>query len=374
MIAWIRRTQKKPQSIARWILIGAGLFLLAALVGCNLPVSSQTGAVLPGGVVFVTVGPSGLTTPTPLQPLPITPTPLQPLPLTPQPETPTQAPTETSLPTPTPTEALPTVVVPPTMATFTAPEDVFHVLLLGSDQRPGDYGFRTDSMLLVSVFGGKTEKVTLLSFPRDLYVYLPGWDMQRINTAMGYGGWDLLSSTFQYNFGIIPDRYVMVNFQSFMAIIDSLDGIEVQVAKTLTDHRDQYGEYTVEAGSVWMDGETALWYVRSRHSSSDFDRTRRQQEVLLALFNRLVSLDALARLPELHEQYKQSVTTNLTLGDMLGYLGLAAKVADDPSGRISRYAISGQHVYSYLVPDTNAQVLLPNWDAVREVLRQSQTP
>ncbi|NIR66240.1 MAG: LytR family transcriptional regulator, partial [candidate division Zixibacteria bacterium] len=72
--------------------------------------------------------------------------------------------------------------------------------------------------------------------------------------------------------------------------IDSLGGIDVEAQYTLTDHRDGYGTFTVYAGTTHMDGDTALWYVRSRKTSSDFDRARRQQEVLKAIFLRLLSL------------------------------------------------------------------------------------
>lgn len=106
--------------------------------------------------------------------------------------------------------------------------------------------------------------VSLASFPRDLWVCLPGKFMERINTAQEYGGFALVQSTFQYNFGFTPQSYVLTNFNDFRSIIDNLGGIDVQVGLTLSDARDGYPKgYTVHAGLVHMDSETALWYSRA---------------------------------------------------------------------------------------------------------------
>jgi LCP family protein required for cell wall assembly len=239
-------------------------------------------------------------------------------------------------------------------------EDYEHILLLGSDQRPYGGGFRTDTIILMSL---NPEKGTasLISFPRDLYVYIPGWTYQRINTAHAHGGFPLLADTLGYNFGIRPEHYVMVNFWGFVEVIDSLGGIEVQVAKSLSDRRDGYGYYTVSPGTVHMDGETALWYVRSRYTTSDFDRNRRQQEVLQAIFERLLRLDIIGRASELYDIYIQNVATDLTLSEITPLLPLAARLAD--TSRIHQYYIGSGYVSSWVTPG-GAQVLLPKTDAI----------
>ncbi|MFQ5615056.1 MAG: LCP family protein, partial [Anaerolineales bacterium] len=75
---------------------------------------------------------------------------------------------------------------------------------MGSDQRPGEGGFRTDTILLLTLNPGQGI-VNITSFPRDLYVYIPGWTMQRINTAPQHGGFELMAATFGYNLGVHPD-------------------------------------------------------------------------------------------------------------------------------------------------------------------------
>lgn len=160
----------------------------------------------------------------------------------------------------------------------------------------------------------------------------------------------------------------MVNFWSFSEIIDELGGVDVQVAMGLTDHRDDHGQYSVPAGQVHMDGETALWYVRSRYSSSDIDRNRRQQEVVKAILAKMLSLDAIARAPQLYEIYRQNVSTNLTLDDITPLLKTAARLGEDE--RIRQYYIGWEHVTSWRTTQ-GAQVLIPNRDAVVAVMRQA---
>ncbi len=242
-----------------------------------------------------------------------------------------------------------------------------NLLLLGSDQRPYEGGFRTDTIILVSL-DPTNGTASLVSFPRDLYVQIPGWTQQRINTAMGYGGFPLLAATLEFNFGVRPEHYVMVNFWAFKQTIDSLGGIDVYASQSLTDHRDGHGYYTISPGLNHMDGETALWYARSRYSTSDFDRGRRQQEVVLALFKRLLSLNAIEKAPELYDIYVQNVTTDLSFQDIAPLLPLAAQLSD--ASRIQQYFIGPAQVTPWTTPG-GAQVLLPNTNAIYAVLWQA---
>ncbi len=262
----------------------------------------------------------------------------------------------------------PPLPIPPPVGILPQPSGQTTILLMGSDQRPYDGGFRTDVNLLLTI---NTEQgiVSLTSFPRDLYVYIPGWTMERINTAQIHGGFPASALTFEYNFGVRPDHWALINFTGFQNIINALGGIYVDVAWPLTDHRDGYGQYSVPAGSVYMDGETALWYVRSRGTSNDFDRTRRQQEVLQAIFFRGLSLDGIQRAPELYEQFIHAVQTDLTLGDILPLLPIAAQFTD--TSRIHRYAISVAQITPWVNPNTGAQVLLPNRELILEIMYQA---
>jgi LCP family protein required for cell wall assembly len=356
------------------------IFTLAGLaLACNLPLLSAPPEPVAQAITHQTRGPlvavpaDATPTATPFQPLAPTPTYIptaMPIPPTPTPE-----PTEIAV---SPAEArswgdYPGPVVwadiniPPPVGLLPKPEDQVNILLLGSDQRPYDGGFRTDTIMLLTL-NPHQGVASVTSFPRDLYVYIPGWTVQRINTALGHGGFETLALTFEYNFGVRPDHYLMVNFSAFRQVIDSLGGIDVNVGATLTDHRDGRGNYTVRAGVNTMDGETALWYVRSRYTTNDFDRTRRQQEVLQALFTRLLSLDAVGRAPELFDIYRQNVTTDLELADLTPLLPLAAQLS--ASGEIEQHLIGLGQVTPW-TSYSGASVLLPNREAILEIMKDA---
>jgi LCP family protein required for cell wall assembly len=261
----------------------------------------------------------------------------------------------------------PDIAVPGPVGILSHPEDQVNILLLGSDQREGDSGFRTDTIQLLTI-NPSEGTVKLTSFPRDLYVYIPGYTVQRINTAFAWGGFDALAETMEYNFGVRPEYYVLINFWSFVDVIDSIGGITVDIGKDLCDHRDNWGgNFCVSQGSMWMGGKTALWYVRSRYSSSDLDRGRRQQEVLEAAFKRVISLDGLRRAPELYDIYKDSVSTNVSFEMAARFIPLAAHLADEPE--IGNYSIGRGQVYDW-VNYSGAMVLVPMREPIMEVMRE----
>lgn len=330
-----------------WIIITFCVFLL--LSGCAAPAQISAG---PGNSIALIVAPSDATpTVTPFLPIPPTPTYI-----------PTAFPT--LLPTANPEN--PSGEIGPVELLDSTDEHI-NILLLGSDQRVGEGGFRTDTIILLSV-NSSQKTASMVSFPRDLYVYIPGWTYQRINTAMFHGDFEILAQTIEYNFGVKPEYYVMINFWAFEEVIDSLDGIDVQVARTLTDQRSGYGQYTVPAGQVYMDGTTALWYARSRSSTNDFDRTSRQQEVTQAIIERLLSMNAIERADELYDIYIENVSTNLTWPDIVPMLPLAVQLSD--TSRIQHYFIGPAEVINWITP-SGGQVLLPRQAAIIAVLRQA---
>jgi LCP family protein required for cell wall assembly len=254
------------------------------------------------------------------------------------------------------------------MGLIQQPDHQINIMLLGADARPGEQIGRTDTIMLVTI-NTELGTVNITSFPRDLYVYIPGWTVQRINTAFSHGGFKLLQDTFEYNFGVRPDYYALIRFEAFKDLIDNLGGIDVYVNNTLTDQRDGYGDnYTIYAGNNHMDGETALWYVRSRHSSSDFERTKRQQEVIMGLFRRFLRFDIVTKAPQLFDAYSQSVNTNLPFDVAAPLLPLAAQLSD--TSKVNHYYISRAEVISYRT-STGAQVLLPQYNLIRTVMEQA---
>jgi anionic cell wall polymer biosynthesis LytR-Cps2A-Psr (LCP) family protein len=108
--------------------------------------------------------------------------------------------------------------------------------------------------------------------------------------------------------------------------------------------------------------------VRSRKTSSDFDRARRQQEVLVAIFSKLISLNGLNRASEMYDLYKRNVTTDLSFEQMARFLPLAAQMAD--TSRIKRYVVTSKYMTSYTT-STGAMVLLPKREAIRDLLSEA---
>ena len=251
------------------------------------------------------------------------------------------------------------------------PEGVVNIMVLGSDFRPGG-GARTDAIMLVSVNTDK-KTVSVISFPRDLYVPIPGWTTERLNTAYAHGGFDTLAATMEANFAVRPSGYVLTDFQGFKGIIDSLGGVDIYAGDRLVDRCDLPiavdGQCTIEPGRYTMDGATALWYIRSRHTSSDLDRLRREQEVLMGIFIRLMSGGGFQDLPGLYASYQGSVQTNLTVQALAPLLPTAAKVFSDRE-LIRRYALTVNEAKPY-VTESGAQVLLPDYDLINQILDEA---
>lgn len=299
-------------------------------------------------------------------------TPFYPLPPSPTPDT-------TATPAPPPATATPAnpwgsfagpieasaIEIPPPMPAFDLPPGTETLLLLGSDARPGESVGRNDT-IMIAVVDREAGEITLISVPRDLYVYIPGWRVDRVNTAEIRGGLPMLYDTIEYNFGLRPTRMARGSFTGFIQGVDQLGGIDVQVGSYMSDECG--GKYwTYSPGTYHMEGFEALCYVRVRKASSDFDRLRRQQEVLVALFHRIVSLNGLTRLPELYAQYASLVQSDLGLNDLLALLPVATAAASDPS-RIHRYEIDTSMATGWRVPVSGASVLLPNRDAIQAML------
>jgi LCP family protein required for cell wall assembly len=289
-----------------------------------------------------------------------------------------------------PTGAAPPVIEPPSVEPTALPpltdNETINFLLIGSDKRPGS-SYRTDT-LVIAIVWPKDGQVSLISIPRDLWVYIPDSGMQRINTAYqtgeayGYagGGPGLLKDTVAYNLGIRIDHTAMVEFDGFRRIVDTLGGINIPVYCAYTDWRlidpsyDPYNEnnwwlYTVGPGQVFMDGDLALWYARSRMRSSDFDRGRRQQEVLRALFAKALQTDTFNKIPQLYNDLSSTVITDLGLTDMLRMAPYAPRFTN---ADIRGYYIRPPYVSSWLTPG-GASVQLPNEDLLRQMLVEATT-
>jgi LCP family protein required for cell wall assembly len=259
-------------------------------------------------------------------------------------------------------------------------EERVTVLLLGVDERSQETGpWRTDTMMLLTI-DPLTRQAGALSIPRDLWVPIPGHKDGRINTAhflgdlydYAGGGPALAVETVEYNLGVPINYYVRVNFQAFVTLVDQIGGIDVYVDKAISDptypdYNYGYDPLYIEAGWQHFDGELALKYARTRHGSSDFDRARRQQQVMLAILKRVTSQDLLPDLartaPQLYETLESSVSTDMALDQMLALANMASDVDQE---RIRFGVIDNTCTQPWVTPD-GGQVLVPLRDRMREV-------
>jgi LCP family protein required for cell wall assembly len=240
---------------------------------------------------------------------------------------------------------------------------------MGSDKRPKWRAWRTDSLIVVSV-DLEYNTVRLLSIPRDLWVYIPNQGYNRVNTADLWGelakkggGPERVKQTIHYNLGIPIHYYVRVDFQGFMKIIDSVGGVDIDVDCALSDIK-------LNAGMHHMNGQEALRYARSRKSTSDFDRGRRQRKVLLALWDQALTMDIIPKLPQLWVTMADTFQTDLPLEQVinLAYVGTQIKPQ-----HIQSRAITRKHVKSWRTPQGWA-VLLPREDKLRTMLESYYEP
>lgn len=355
------------------------LFLIF-LAGLFLTACESVRPQISQAYVFVTVPANATPTPTPFQPeggdigLAIrATTTLPPL-----------LPTLTPLATPTPAIIQPTPVIVETPAVPIDAPDTLIYLLLGADTI-GGASFRTDTILVAAVRPWDGQ-VSLISFPRDLWVNIPTVGLQRINTAYLYGqqtgypggGPGLLKDTLRDNFGLEIQQTALVDFDGFRRVVDTLGGIEVPVACPYTDWRlispelnpharENWALFTTGPGLVQMDGDLALWYARSRQKSNDFDRGRRQQEVLRALFKQTARFTTLSSLPQLYADLSESIQTDVGLNDVLSLAPLAFQLKN---ADIRGYYIAGDMVTDWTTPG-GAYVLLPNLEAIQVMLKEA---
>ncbi len=320
----------------------------------------------------------------------------------------TPAPTSTPIPTPTPLPPDDSFVVPspfPTMSSeaiavasamvsYTLPiptpvqpvpvaAGTINVVVLGSDQREDWSEWHTDVVQIVSIQRDRGS-VSVISVPRDIYLYIPGFWMSRINFADFYGeaydyeggGPALVRDTLLYNLGIRVDYYARTNFDGLIGIVNTIGGIDIPVHCPLSDHwpyPDENGEYPILAmgpGMHHMDGETALWYARSRKTTSVFSRERRQQQVLQAIWREARDVGMLTQVPALWKQGQDMVETDLTFADVLDLAQTALALKDQ---NVRFYNIGVGMVTPWTTPHGGA-VFLPRWEDIQPMLTEAMAP
>lgn len=268
-----------------------------------------------------------------------------------------------------------------------------NVLLLGMDRDlcegadPTSTANRTDTMIVVRI-DPRTAKVAMMNLPRDLWVTIPGHGSQKLTTAHYYGeaqgyepggGPGLAMQTIWDNYQIPIHRYVRVDFDGFLRIVDAVGPITVDVPPSPNDptvglHDEHYPTADCQTmtidfppGPNRLDGERALQYARSRYSTSDLDRSKRQMQVLMAIKSAAMSPGVVLDLPKLIPALKQTVATDLTVREISALARIALRVGD---GDVTRMPVDERVVYLDSVPSGDLMTSIvrlktTEWELVR---------
>jgi LCP family protein required for cell wall assembly len=321
---------------------------------------------------------------TPMPSLTFTPSPSPTMTNTPGPATATITPTKTITPTPTPTLTPTPLFTPTPLPTVSAADskDLVDILLIGLDSTH-NLGAQNTDVIIVVVANKNTKQVSMLSIPRDLWVYIPTYGWSRINIAhkighrTGYpgGGPGLLMKTIEVNFGIPLEHWARVDFQGFTHVVDQLGGVDMTVSCPVNllysaPESDQQEERLLEPGVYHMDGATALRYVRTRRDATDFDRARRQQQFLKAVWYQFKDANLVSQIRALWSGLGESFETDM---DLLDVLSLAPVAIDIKPQRIRNRYIGPSQTQGW----TNAegwQVLLPDYEKIQQVVAGLYAP
>jgi LCP family protein required for cell wall assembly len=252
-----------------------------------------------------------------------------------------------------------------------------NILLLGSDndQKFPQDALLSQTMIVVSI-DPRTRQVTLLSIPRDLWVAIPGYASAKIDLAYAEGGAPLARATVEKTFKIPIHYYAWIGLNGLVRVVDRVGGVDVDVLHPVLDDNypndfsdSGYGTERVylAAGPQHLDGRHTLQYVRSRHGDllSDFGRSIRQQQVLLAIQQRTAGMDFVTAVPTFARDLNGHVKTDL---DLVRLTQLMLFMRGLRTGDVHQAFIT-PFVSDAVSPD-GQQILVADWPAVNTYLRQ----
>ncbi len=249
--------------------------------------------------------------------------------------------------------------------------DIVNILLIGQDRRENEARTRSDTMILCT-FNKNTKQITLTSFLRDLYVPIPGYGSNRLNSAYAFGGMELLDNTLAQNFDIRIDGNVEVDFSQFAQIVNTLGGVEMDIRQDEAEFINFETGSEISAGRHRLDGFQALAYARIRKldADGDFSRTSRQRRLLDALLEAYRSA-SLPVMLSLTTQVMPMLTTDIPALKIVGYAMELFPMLSN--AEIVSQRIPANNTFSDQYVD-GMSVLVPDLDANRRFLRDTLSP
>jgi|AGTN01.1.fsa_nt_gi cell envelope-related function transcriptional attenuator common domain len=206
-------------------------------------------------------------------------------------------------------------------------EDEIDIIMIGVDNRKDEFTGRSDVMMFLRV--NTTDKtIKMVSFMRDTLVSIDDHGKNKLNTAYGFGGVDLMYDTFNSNFGLVPDYFIVVNFYGMEDIINTMGGVDIELDKDELEwlninineiNGETSGENVAnikKSGMQHLNGRQAVAYMRIRHPGWDAGRIARQQKVMFKLFEKAKNL-GVGQIPSLIETMSEYVRTDLSIASMI---------------------------------------------------------
>ncbi len=249
----------------------------------------------------------------------------------------------------------------------------FTILLMGidsTDEVLSKNAVANGDTLIVVTFNPKTLNATMLSIPRDSYVPIACWSSKaenKITHAAAYGN-DCMMNTIENYLGINIDYYAKINFKGLVKLVNAVDGVEINVEQTLcTDDSSRGGQVCINPGLQTLDGEQALVYARNRKAlaNGDFGRNQHQQEIVMALANKVKTISSVSKFMEILDTVSNSLDTNLTTQQMLSFYNIAKDIVKRSLSSDEADIINIQQLYlagnSQMIYDERMRMVLYNY-------------
>ncbi len=249
----------------------------------------------------------------------------------------------------------------------------FTILLMGidsTDEVLSKNAVANGDTLILVTFNPKTLNATMLSIPRDSYVPIACWSNKaenKITHAAAYGN-DCMMNTIENYLGVNIDYYAKINFKGLVKLVNAVDGVEINVEQTLcTDDSSRGGQVCINPGLQTLDGEHALVYARNRKAlvNGDFGRNQHQQEIVMALANKIKTISSVSKFMEILDTVSNSLDTNLTTQQMLSFYNIAKDIVKRSLSSDEADIINIQQLYlagnSQMIYDERMRMVLYNY-------------
>lgn len=250
----------------------------------------------------------------------------------------------------------------------------FTILLMGidsTDEVLSKNAVANGDTLILITFNPKTLNATMISIPRDSYVPIACWSDKaenKITHAAAYGN-DCMINTIEEYLDVNIDYYAKINFKGLVKLVDAVGGVEVEVPQELcTDDSSREQQICIQPGKQTLNGEQALVFARNRKSLSngDFGRAQHQQEIVMALINKMKTITEVSKFTEILNTISNSLDTNLTTKQILSFYNVGKDIIKKSLSADEADLINIQQLYlqgtGQMIYDERARMVL--WDYV----------